>query len=213
MSNGKKLKKKKSFIKESVPANMDMVKSPEQADPRLIRQAESLSATVDKLVHSDKTQNSIVQIIGSGGPPEQTIPQAATLVFDKVDRKEIPNEVRAMVFSNLVVDLIEIGTLSGAIQEPTQEQVPGILQASLQEYIIHGVKKGILDPVQLQKDVEKIMSPEQVEAGHMMAQRNNVPVEPTAGQALAKAHDDEIRPVQQENEKLKGLLAQTQGGV
>jgi len=210
MMREKNKKEKPGLLKESMGSNPgDILGNPQEADPALVRQTESMVAGLLKLTHGEETRGEVLEILKSEEGPESSVPMAAEMIFKKLDDAEIPLAVRTSAFTVLVTDLVELGNAAGAFQVP-EEGVSAILQSSLQRYIEYGVKAGIIDPIELQKQAETLMTPEQKERGGGLAQANGVPMEPTEQQAIVRSQQDATAPLKAENEKLKGLLAQAQ---
>jgi len=150
-----------------------------------------------------------VEILKSGEGPQETVPLAAEMIFKKMDSKDITLVVKVSALSFLVSDLVELGNAAGAFNA-SEKEVPMILQNSIQRYFEYGVKAGTIDPIELQKESATMMTPEQKQRGMGLAQEGGVPMEATGQQAIVKSQQDAMAPLQAENEKLKGMLAQAQ---
>ena len=84
----------------------------------------------------------------------------------------------------LIGDLIEIGNAAGFFQLETEEQIAPILQDTMQRYIEDGLKKGTIDPIELQQKTEGLMTPEQQGMGMKAAGATGLPMEPNQNTAM-----------------------------
>lgn len=220
----KKMKKKnnRSVEKEARPMGLlaqqmaDPVAS-QNVDSALQGQVDSVVAGLMRITHGKETRNSILEQLKTG-PPETSIPTTMMMVVSLFEQgassknKTIPQDVKVASYVTLVLDLIELSNAAGLskINLEDQNAVSIILENSLKKYIEKGLKDGTIDPIALQKQIEPLMSPEQKAVGQSAAQKTGIPMEPTAGMAQQKILGDAKKPLEEENAKLKGLLAQAQ---
>jgi hypothetical protein len=117
-------------------------------------------------------------------------------------------------FVVLVADLMELGNAGGFFNVSMEDYntVSIIMEKSLQAFMEAGMKDGSIDPIALQKQVEPLMSQTQRTIGAQGAKQSGVPPEPTEEMAQQKIIGDNVKPLEEENARLKGLLAQVQQG-
>lgn len=181
----------------------------QKIDPKIQREAEAYILGLSKMLHSKNTSPKVQEML-KAGDPQETIPEVAMLVNDQMEqaatkggkKPSLDTLVAASQF--LVGDLIEIGNASGAFKLESEDEVAMVLQNTMQKYIEKGLADGSLDPIELQKKTEPLMSEEHRNAGLRGAEASGVPTEPsqmTAMEAYAKQKMGKGQP--------KGML---QGG-
>lgn len=174
---------------------------------------ESAQNVILKMVYSKETMPDVLRMLKSG-EPTQTIPNTANMIFKKLEQSsesKIPGDIKLAAATSLVMELTQIGNESKTFQINEQQMKP-ILQNTYRIYIENGLKDGTIDPIELQKSVNPMLKGNAKGYGEEVAQKEGMPMEPTQAMAIQKGTQDKLRPVQQENAKLKGLL-QTQGGM
>ena len=174
---------------------------------------ESAQNTILKMVYSKETMPDVLRMLKSG-EPSQTIPNTANMIFKKLEQSsdnKIPGDIKLAAATSLVMELTEIGN-EGQVFQISEKQMQPILQNTYRIYIENGLKDGTIDPIELQKSVNPMMKGNAKGYGEEVAQKEGMPMEPTQDMAIQKGTQDKLRPIQQENAKLKGLL-QTQGGM
>jgi hypothetical protein len=153
-------------------------------DPKVEREVQAYIMGLSKMLHSKKTQPKVVQMLKSGGEPEQLVPKIALLINDQMEsalsqKGQKPSlDILLGAAQFLVGDLLEMGNALGVFQVETEEQVAPILQNTMQTYIEKGLKDGSIDPVELQQKVEPLMPPEMREKAIGIAQQQGIPMEP-----------------------------------
>lgn len=152
-----------------------------QVSPQEEREMQAYVSGLSKMLHGKDTRDKVYGIL-KAGPPEKTIPEAALLINGQMEdaarSKGKPPSLKVLLNSGvyLVSDLAEIG-LAGGFWQLTEDQMPPILQETMQKYIEVGIKKGTVDPLEIQGIAEKNLSPEQREQGLSMGQQTGVPGE------------------------------------
>ena len=178
-----------------VPKGNPQAPEEQQIDPKVEREVQAYVMGLSKMLHGKKTQPQVVQMLKSGGPPEQLVPQVALLVNDQMEsavkqKGQKPSlEVLLGAAQFLVGDLVEMGNALGVFQVETEEQVAPILQNTMQTYIEKGLKDGSIDPIELQQKVEPLMPEDMRQKALGIAEANGLPAEPnqmTAMEAYAQ---------------------------
>ena len=188
-------------------------------NPALKRQVDVISAGLLRLAHGKETRASVAEQLKSG-PPEQSIPLTSMMIiklFKQASTKanqRIPQDVMLASFVVLVADLMELGNAGGFFNVSMEDYntVSIIMEKSLQAFMEAGMKDGSIDPIALQRQIEPLMSQTQRQIGAQGAKQSGVPPEPTEEMAQQKIIGDNVKPLEEENARLKGLLAQVQQG-
>jgi len=182
--------------------------------PEKIAQAEAANNIILKLVHSKETRDQIVELL-SVGKPEQSIPKAANLIFTMVEKgptNKIPSDIKLIAATSLVIELVAVGNAAG-IFNIANEAIGPILKETYQQYVHEGLKNGTIDPISLQTSIAPLLSQQQKDDGLQSASNSGLPSEPTDVMAQRQITEKTVKPIQEENTKLKGLLANSGGAV
>ena len=183
---------------EGVPTEKPTAKA--KMTPKEEKEATAYVSGLVKLLHGKDTKTKVYEMLQSA-PPEVSIPQAALVINNQMEEavrgKGKPPSLKTLISAGvyLVSDLIEIGN-SGGFFQISEEQAGPILQSTLQEYIVQGVKKGTIDPIEIQKVAEENMSPEQKAQGLSAGQANGISAQAGQGQAMEMYAQDRERKVQ-----------------
>jgi len=163
----------------------------QELPPRLKKEMSGYKTILTKLMHSPKKQEVTMELL-SAGPPQISVPNAALTINQEaemiMEKKGIKisqaSKLAGSVF--LVSDLIELGNASGVFGQETvdEQEAQLIYQDTLQDYIQRGLKDKTIDPMELQQQVEPLMTQEQKAVGMKFAQGTGVPMKPTSQQVI-----------------------------
>jgi len=168
----------------STPADAGQ-KGADPNDPRVQKvkeRAKKYETVLMNILHGKKTRDQVIEVLKSNPDPFVTIPQAAMTVNDmgvmnmKRGGIDVDPGVQLVASQFLLNDLIELGHASESFQLE-DEDIEGLVEDTYQMYIQRGLKDKSIDPVQLQLEVQEIMTDEQAAAGAVMGQ-GAVPVQP-----------------------------------
>ena len=166
---------------------------------------------LSQLLYDGKTKGKVVESLKSASP-EKSIPNTAIVLNEQMEKqvssKGKPPTLATKINANLflVSELVEMGNAAG-IFVMNQEEMVGVFQATLQQYIHKGIKEKTIDPMELQDAMEGLMTPEQKQQGLQAAQEIGVPQEAGVGQAMEKYAGDKLHKQEQ---KHKGMLQKMQ---
>ena len=197
-----------------------------QADPELQRKVDSYSSGLLKMIHGKETRGQVFEMLSSG-PPDMTIPRTALMINQRMEgaisEKGTKPELPVLLASGtiLVGELVEVANAGNLFkQEPQPEQVQKILQDTFQMYIEDGVKKGRIDPIELQKLVEPMMSPEQKDFGMNAGAQFGVPGQPGVSAAMESYANQKVGKVKNKmasqmagKQRLGALQQSMKGGM
>ncbi len=226
MSNGKKLKKglkgkgegkegegvgkglgTTEQLEENTSTTGLLTMAESDISPEKKIEYENFIAMLMKMIHSPETSPAVVDML-SAGEASEIVPNTAVTIVNQVEKEigqaTIPNDTKAAGAMYLVTDLCEIGNVAKLWKKDVvEEDLSGIIQNTLQEYLHQGMKNGTIDPVQLQGEIEPLLTEEQQMAGSTLAERKGLPMQPTEGMAYTKAAGDAAKPLEEENAALK----------
>lgn len=159
-------------------------------DPKTKQQINVYSTMLTKFIHSKETQGQVLKMLQAGDPID-AIPPAAVAINDQAEQTlakkgKVDKNVVLGASVTLVSDLIEVGMAAGLFEQPSDEDISFIYQDTLQLYIERGLKDGSIDPVQLQKDIEPLLSEEQRKAGRAMGKEVGVGDEPDQREVIER---------------------------
>jgi hypothetical protein len=199
---------------------------PEQAgkvDPKKMKQVEDSTAMFMRLIHGTETRDSVMKMLKANPDPFKAIPDTANNLMKRVEaqvkkrRMRIPADVKVATAQYIVIDLANLGNKAQAWEtQVSEDQLGPILRDTMKIYIKQGIKDKSIDPVQLQQEAEKLMSPEQKAAGMQMG-GSGLPGAPTATMAAQQYADKQVGKEQTKNMQLQAqnqaLKGNMQGAV
>ena len=203
---------------------MMMQEGEQQIDPQQQKEVEAFVGSVSKLLHGKETKGHIYEML-KGAPAEQSVPEATFQVVFRVAEKlksKGQNPSIESLFNGTVFtasELIEIGNAGQFFEEEIgEENIQPVLQATLQRSIEEGVRRGMVDPVELQQKVEPLLSDQQRAMGLDSAEVHGISAEPGQEQAMEQyanqrvAKERQAVAAQQSAQNRKGMMQQMQGG-
>jgi hypothetical protein len=148
-----------------------------------------------KMLHAKETSPAVVKMLSSA-PPEQSIPQTALTInqnFEQQLKGKKPSLETSLVGGvYLVKDLILIGNTAKVFNVP-EEGLGPILKTTMQKYVEAGLKDGSIDPIELQKKTEPLMTEEQRAQGLSHGEKLGIPQEPGTRQAMETYASQRVR--------------------
>lgn len=147
---------------------------------------EKYNTVLMTLLHSEKTRDKVMDILSSGqGDIFTSVPQAAVTVNDM--GVNLMGQSGGVVSPGtqlgssqyLIEDLIQLGMAKGLWEEPTEEELLGLVEDTIQIVIERGLADGSIDPIQLQLEVEPLMNEDQKRVGVMMQEEQSMASEPS----------------------------------
>lgn len=201
-------------------------------DPKIqavIKKAKGYETVLKNLIHGKQTRDEVIEML-KGGDAIMSVPQAAMTIndmaMDTMEKGGIKPDasVQMVASAYLIDDLIQLGEAAGAFK--TEEgDLDHIMEDTYQMYIERGLKDKTIDPIQLQLEAEKAMTPEQM-AGGLAVGHGEVPRRPSQEAMINQQVEGEVnrrtqaqsasQAKKQAQEKQKALaqqaLAPQQGG-
>jgi hypothetical protein len=170
----------------------------DENDPKvqaIIKKAKGYETVLKNLIHGKKTRDEVINML-KGGDAIMSVPQAAMTIndmaMDTMNKGGLKPEasVQMVASAYLIDDLIQLGEAAGAFQ--TQDgDLDHIMEDTYQMYIERGLKDKSIDPIQLQLEAEKAMSPEQM-AGGLAAGHGEVPRKPSQEAMINQQVEGEV---------------------
>lgn len=226
-----RMKKKVENAKKPGPTQQSegdsLALSAQMADPEerekvpagKMRQMEDAVAMFMKLIHGDDTQESVLKLLGSQPDPMKAVPITTNALFKRVETQakkkgaKFTDDVKLAAAQYMVTDLADLGNRAGLWdRQVTEEDMGPILQETMQMYIQAGLKDGSIDPIQLQRDVEKLMTPEQ-KATAMELGGGRVPQGPTPAMAAQQYADKAVSKERQKTQAAQSQAEALKGAV
>lgn len=228
MSNGRQIRRKlEQNASQNGNAEMDIglgakMADPEQrgqADPNKIRQVEDITAMFMMMIHGEQTRDSVMDTLKSNPDPSKAIPLTANMLMTRVEqqakkrRQKLPDDAKIAAAQYMVPDLAMLGNSAGIWQEQiTQDQLPEMLQDTMQIYIRQGLKNKTIDPVKLQRDAEALMTDEQ-KSKAMEFGGGEIPREPTPSMAVAQKVDEAVGKERAKTEQARAQAEALKGNM
>ncbi len=185
----------------------------QKVDPKLQKQMDSYIAALMYSMHNPKTSGNVIEMLKSA-PPEQSIPYTAMQLNSQIEQSfskkmggKVADEVKLAGAMYLASDLSELGNAAKLWEKPVSEQdVPKMFQGIVTKYIHQGLKDGSIDPIKLQADTEPLLNDKQRQIGQTLQKEIGLPDQPTESMGVDMYLKKKITPIEQENQKLKGML-------
>lgn len=203
-----------SGLPEGVDSAMGQEVSPEKK-----RQVDMVNSTLTDMLYNAETKAS-VQAMLQKGKPEQSIPFAVNSVFQKFESMtkqkngDMPLDIKLAGGVHLFSEVMELAEALGVIPEDMPEEaMQPLLKETMQQYITKGLKDKSIDPIDLQRRVEPLLSQEEREIGLQLGAGQGTPGEMSQGQGMEGALRKQMQPMQVENQQLKDRNKQMTGAL
>lgn len=172
----------------------------QEMDPKVAKQLESYVMILMNIIHGKESAGMVMDVLKSGADEEgaeadpfNTVPQAAMAINDMAlqitssEGIDINFSTQLGGSAYLIPDLLELGVAANLWEELSEEDVAAVFEDTLEMVITRGLKDGSIDPIQLQLDVEPLMSKNQKSAGDAFASELGLESEPSQ-QAMSDQH-------------------------
>lgn len=181
--------------------------------PALEREIDVYSTAAMKMMHDKATQPAVINMLRSA-PVDQSIPATAMQINAQLEKSMKPKKDVVLAGSVMLVsDLFELVAAAGIAPQATEDEIKGIYPDTLQKYIHEGLKNKTIDPIELQKSVEGLMSDEQKQLGSEIAGEQGLPSSPTAGMAANKLVDDTKMRERESYQQKQGVMSNLAGNA
>lgn len=160
---------------------------------KVMREGKDYEVVLINLIHSKETRDDVIDMLKSNPDPYISIPQAILTINDmgvkamKQGGMEISTGAQLVASQFLFDDIVELGKASSSF-ELGEADIPAIMEDTYQAYVEKGLGDKSIDPIQLQVEVQKAMTEEQVAGGLVMGQ-GKVPNQPSQ-QAMVQQQVD-----------------------
>ena len=154
--------------------NTGQALDPNQAQdlpPEKKRQLDMVNSTLTDMLYHPEGKEAIQNMLQES-PPEQAIPTAVNTIFTKFEdmakqkKGPVPLDIKLASGVHLFSEVMELAEAAGVIAEDIPEEaMQSLLRDSMQMYIQRGLKDKSIDPIELQQQVEPMLSGEEKEIG------------------------------------------------
>jgi len=182
-----------------------------------VSQLDAYSDNATKIIYSEKSQAAILQELQTFDNPVQNIAEAANHIHRLLqesmekDREQMTDKVMFLGATHVVSELINLAESAGLFSLDDKGRIDA-LQSTLMVYFKRGIENGTIDPVELQKEIEPLLTDEQRQMGMSNIEQSGVSrTAPPSGQRWTTPPGQERRQPQQTAEVPPGLVAQ--GGL
>jgi hypothetical protein len=130
-------------------------------------------------VFSEKTQPAILQILQSSqGNPTEALGRAAFMIHKRLessmkDGEKMTEITMALGAAHLVSELVVLAEAAGLYSLEPEQRLEAFQQA-LKMYFEEGLNNGTIDPIELQKTMEPLMTPDQRKFGSQAMEQHGV---------------------------------------
>lgn len=193
----------------------------QEVDPKKRKQLQTMQAMMTDMIYHQDSKSSIQSML-TKGDPGHTIPATVNTVFMKFEDMtkeklgDMPLDMKLAGGVHLFSEIMELAEAQGVIPEDLPEaQIQPLLKNTIQQYVQRGLKEKTIDPIDLQKRIEPMLSQQEREVGAHMADATGTPVDVTEGQMMNGMMQKAQAPLQVENANLKkqnqGMQSALQG--
>ena len=157
----------------------------QEADPKMAKQVEGYISVLNELLHSEKSRDSVTDVLTSNPDPFMTLPQAAVSTNDmgvnlmQQSGVKVSFATQLAASTYLIEDLIHLGYAAAGWENLSEEDIAALYEDTLQIVIERGLADGSIDPIQLQLDVEPLMDEDMQRAGQHFADQEGLGSEPS----------------------------------
>lgn len=196
---------------EDLAKNLDQ-NAAQDISPEKRKQVEMVQSTLTDMLYHPEGKEALQSMLSGDAPPEQSIPMVVNTVFMKFEdmttqagKGQMPIDVKLAGGVHLFSEVIELAEAQGVIPEDLEpEALQPMMMQTFQQYIQRGLKTGSIDPIELQQQIEPLLSGEEKEIGMHFAKSLGTPEEVSEGQAMEGVMRKREAP-------LKAKLAEAQG--
>lgn len=144
-----------------------------QAQNKVAEEIDKYLINAMELLHSEKTRDSMFELIMSKPDPIESMSDAVTLILNRLDTDirragiEVSDAARLASSFEITAQVIELAVSSGELEEPTEEEGYLVLAVAMEKYIKGEIEAGRMDKDKLAAEVNQMiqyMDPEEKEA-------------------------------------------------
>lgn len=191
-----------------------------QMSPAKQKQLKNVQAMLTDMLYHPETKQSVQAMLKSS-PPNVSIPGATNAVFQKFEdmiaqkqKKPMPLDMRLASGVALFSEVMELSEDMEVIPEDLSESdVQGLLKDTMQQYIQKGLKTKSIDPIELQQQVEPLLSEDERAIGLQMGANQGTPPELTGPVAAEGMYQQRVAPMETKTAALKQSNQQMQGAL
>ncbi len=201
--------------KEEMPEDVANGVKEKKLSPQEEEQRNMINAAITDMIYNEQTKESIQKML-SGGEISMTLPKTTNAIFGQFEKMaskqggKMPLSIKLSGGVHTFTELLELGAAMGIVDpNMSEEEMQPLLKETIQQYIQLGLKDKSIDPIELQTAVEPYLSDEETEIGLNMGSESSVPTELTQQQANQGVLQNQMNPLQVENEELKRQNAKT----
>jgi len=172
--------------------DQDMSSAKEQLTPEEVAQLDAYADNATNLIFSEKTQPAILQQLQARKNPVENVAYTANhvhkILFDGLTKngESMTDKTMFLGATHVVSELHLLAEAAGLFTLSNEEKL-NAFQYTLLIYFKEGMESGKIDPVELQKELEPLMTDEQRQYGMMaMSQMDDISkTAPPSGQRWA----------------------------
>ena len=173
----------------------------QDVSPEKQAQVKNVQDMMTDMVYHPDTKASIQSML-KAAPPEQSVPTTVNTVFMKFEdmatqknKKPMPLDMRLAGGVHLFSEVMEIGEALGVIPEDMQpDAMQPLLKDTMQMYIQKGLKTGSIDPIELQQQIEPLLTDDEMAVGLTLGEGQGVPPELQQAQANEGMYQQRSQP-------------------
>jgi len=179
-----------------------------KAPPQMMKQATAFRGIINTILHSKENRGNVQHLLtGFKDNPEVGIPQAAEIINKQAVQMaggNVPQDVQLGVAVSLVTDLAHLGQAMKLWPVLPANEVKAIFKDTVQDHIQKGLHDGTIEPEDLQRKAEPLLSPEQRQQGMDLAKKHGLREEADPRAIAAQAQKTAVNKAKMEMAKQNG---------
>lgn len=173
----------------------------QDASPEKKQQVKQMQNMLTDMVYHPETKATVQDMLKSA-PPQQSIPGAVNTVFQKFEDmvaqkqgKPMPLDMKLAGGIALFAEIMEIAEAMDVIPEDmSEEEMQPYLRETMEQYIKKGLKTKSIDPIELQQQIEPLLTDDEMAVGLAMGQQQGTPGQLQQAQAQEGMYQQRSQP-------------------
>jgi hypothetical protein len=215
----KQQKKKGSPTEDRGASLLESVTGGKEVSREALEQMENMKSAITDMMYAPESKAQVQKML-SEGQPEVTIPGATLAIFGKFEdmmsgkNGPMPLDYKLVGGVHAFTEVMELaGHMSIVSPDMGEDEMQPLMKETMQQYIQKGLKDGSIDPIELQQEVEPLLTQEESDIGMQAGGQFGVPSQLQQGQSQKGLLDKQARPMKAENASLVKQNKQMKGAL
>lgn len=173
-----------------------------EISPAQQMQIDAYSDNATMVIFSGESQDAILQSLQTGKNPMDAVAKTANIINKRLQEslqkegEQMTEITLCLGAAHMVSELVVLADAAGLFKMTVEQRAEAYRQ-TLMQYFAAGLKDGSIDPVELQKTIEPLMSQEQRQAGQDFADKSGMMKTPPANSGMFRGNQQQEHPQRQ----------------